>query len=249
MIVDSNLGARPATPVMKAGKALPVIEIFGPTVQGEGRLVGTPVHFVRFGGCDYQHCSFCDTLFAVLPSEVRANAVKLTPAQVLGKLSLLGGNPEWIVFSGGNPALHDLSPLINGLHAEGRKVTIETQGSIYKRWFEDLDLLTVSPKPPSSLMKTDWEKLDRVMLTSVPTDLKIVIFTPEDREYARTVHKRYPDVPMYLSTGTFVGESTRDDLLDRMRETVEWCVVDPDMADVRHGWQLHVGLWGHRRGV
>lgn len=229
-------------------RALPTMEVFGATVQGEGSLVGVPVHFVRFGGCEYR-CSFCDTMFAVLPEEVRKNKVMMTPSAIADALKELSGHPGWIVVSGGNPAIHDLTTLIDLLHLEGYKVTIETQGSVYKKWFEQLDLLTVSPKPPSSDMKTDWGKLDRVMKTEVPIDLKVVIFTPEDREYARAVHLRYPKVPLYLSTGTFVGTSTRDDLLDRMRTTVEWALRDPDMGDVRHGLQLHVALWGHRRGV
>jgi 7-carboxy-7-deazaguanine synthase len=32
-------------------RTFPVIEIFGPTIQGEGALAGLPTMFVRFGGC------------------------------------------------------------------------------------------------------------------------------------------------------------------------------------------------------
>ena len=53
--------------------ALPVVEVFGPTIQGEGELAGVPTAFVRFGGCDYR-CSWCDSLFAVLPEDVRDGA-------------------------------------------------------------------------------------------------------------------------------------------------------------------------------
>ena len=35
-----------------------ISEIFGPTVQGEGALVGKPTVFVRTGGCDYR-CTYC----------------------------------------------------------------------------------------------------------------------------------------------------------------------------------------------
>src|SRR6056297_3563779 len=43
---------------------LRVSEIFGPTIQGEGALIGVPTVFVRLGGCDYR-CSWCDSLHAV----------------------------------------------------------------------------------------------------------------------------------------------------------------------------------------
>ena len=45
-------------------KKLRISEIFGPTIQGEGALIGKPTVFVRAGGCDYR-CSWCDTLYAV----------------------------------------------------------------------------------------------------------------------------------------------------------------------------------------
>ena len=32
---------------------LPVLEIFGPTFQGEGRAIGQKTMFVRTAGCDY----------------------------------------------------------------------------------------------------------------------------------------------------------------------------------------------------
>lgn len=56
-----------------AAKTLPVIEIFGPTVQGEGAEAGVPTHFLRLGGCDYR-CAWCDTMYAVDPATVRASA-------------------------------------------------------------------------------------------------------------------------------------------------------------------------------
>lgn len=33
-------------------RSFPVVEIFGPTIQGESPDAGRPAYFVRFGGCD-----------------------------------------------------------------------------------------------------------------------------------------------------------------------------------------------------
>src|SRR5690606_39988469 len=41
---------------------IPVIEIFGPTIQGEGMVIGQKTMFVRTAGCDYS-CSWCDSAF------------------------------------------------------------------------------------------------------------------------------------------------------------------------------------------
>ncbi|RWD90497.1 MAG: 7-carboxy-7-deazaguanine synthase QueE, partial [Mesorhizobium sp.] len=62
-------------PSMKG--SIRISEIFGPTVQGEGPLIGRPTVFVRTGGCDYR-CRWCDTLYAVLP-EFREDWTLMTP--------------------------------------------------------------------------------------------------------------------------------------------------------------------------
>src|SRR5947208_16309904 len=56
-----HLGGIPAM-----SERIRISEIFGPTIQGEGPLIGRPTVFVRTAGCDYR-CRWCDTLYAVLP--------------------------------------------------------------------------------------------------------------------------------------------------------------------------------------
>ena len=46
---------------------LRIAEVFGPTIQGEGALIGEPTVFVRTGGCDYR-CAWCDSMHAVDPA-------------------------------------------------------------------------------------------------------------------------------------------------------------------------------------
>ena len=64
-----------------------ISEIFGPTVQGEGALIGRPTVFVRTGGCDYR-CSWCDTLYAVLP-EYRHDWRPMAPDAILARVDAL----------------------------------------------------------------------------------------------------------------------------------------------------------------
>src|ERR1700755_1288096 len=116
----------------------PVIEICGPTIQGEGAEAGVPTHFIRLGGCDYR-CSWCDTLYAVDPATVRDTAVKLSAEEIVRDVKALAGRPEWVSISGGNPALHDAQALVEGLHAEGFKVAVETQGSRFKPWLNEVE--------------------------------------------------------------------------------------------------------------
>ena len=132
-----------------AARTFPIIEIFGPVLQGEGRMIGAQTLFVRTGYCDFR-CVWCDTLYAVEPEQVQAGAEWLTVEAIAARLDALSRHTPWVTLSGGNPAIHELAALVARLHADVRKVAVETQGTVYRPWIADCDVVTVSPKPPSS---------------------------------------------------------------------------------------------------
>src|SRR5690606_27677055 len=136
-----------------------ISEIFGPTIQGEGALIGMPTVFVRTGGCDFR-CSWCDTRYAVDPA-FRADWQAMNAEAILVEVSRLsGGEPILITLSGGNPALQPLEDLLKLGHAQGHRFAMETQGSKAQPWFAELDYLTLSPKPPSSDMPFRRERFE-----------------------------------------------------------------------------------------
>ncbi len=240
------------------GAVIRVSEIFGPTIQGEGVLIGQPTVFVRTGGCDYR-CSWCDTLHAV-DSEYREEWRPMAVDDVWSAVvRLSGGVPLTVSLSGGNPAIQPLGPLIARGRGDGYRFALETQGSIARDWFADLDTLVLSPKPPSSGMETDFAKLDDcvAMAAGHPTTvLKFVVFDDRDYAYARDVARRYPSLPVYLQPGNHTPPPPEDDsatvdiegLMNRMLWLVDK-VTDDRWFDARVLPQLHVLLWGNRRGV
>jgi 7-carboxy-7-deazaguanine synthase len=233
---------------------IPVIEIFGPTIQGEGSVIGVKTMFVRTYGCDYR-CSWCDSAFT-WDGSAKDQVRMMDVSDIVSELSqLAGGNFSWVTISGGNPALigQPVHNLIDQLHALGVKVAVETQGSRWQDWFSSVDVLTVSPKPPSSRMRTDWEVLDRLHreLPAGNYVLKIVVFDDADYDYAKTVHQRYPDVPFYLQAGNDrVAQEgpTIERLLNKLNWLIEKVAADPDMNEARTLPQLHTLLWGNERG-
>jgi 7-carboxy-7-deazaguanine synthase len=232
-----------------------VSEIFGPTIQGEGALIGKPTIFVRTGGCDYR-CSWCDTLYAVLP-EHRDEWTPMEAGEILDEvLRLSHGQPILVTLSGGNPALQPLEPLLDEGHARGLTFAMETQGSVPRPWFARLDYLTLSPKPPSSGMKTDWEKLAACVACAgsrTQTVLKIVIFDEADYQYAKEVAGRFPGLAVYLQPGNHTPPHVAPApdvpaLLDRLRWLAE-CVAADGWNDATVLPQLHTLMWGNKRGV
>ena len=237
-------------------KKFPVVEIFGPTIQGEGALAGKVTHFVRFGGCDFA-CEWCDSDHAVLPQKVRL-APKLTADEIATRVTMLGEAP-WVTLSGGNPALHDLTYLRDLLWKEDFNIAVETQGSKWQQWLGSVELLTISPKPPSSGMHNGF--FDEFMGLSTDNDwriLKVPVLDERDLDFADYIHQSFPNVDFYVSVvtlmgglyGTFAGgiKDTNDTLLERYHKVVDMVLARKSMQDVTVLPQLHALVWGHDRG-
>ena len=128
---------------MDLSTVYPVVEIFH-SVQGEGYHAGIRHVFVRFGTCNLR-CSWCDTDFDTFEE---MNAV-----DILGEI--LQYNCNRVIFTGGEPMLHDLWPLHRLLKRRGFTLSVETNGTISIP--EGLiDWICVSPKDqvyPNSIIR------------------------------------------------------------------------------------------------
>jgi 7-carboxy-7-deazaguanine synthase len=248
---------RAITPSAAEEGVVPVIEIFGPTIQGEGPESGRPAYFVRFGGCDYR-CSWCDTMYAVDPVQVRETAEYLRPDQIAKRLRRLPAGPALVVLSGGNPALFDLGDLVDALHQDGLEVAVETQGSVWRPWLAKVDRLVVSPKPPSSGM-VSLSQTRRLAafcreLAACPArwDVKVAIFDELDLDWAENLQSTLIDTPLFLIAGSDVGLG-EDETMSRLRLRYRWlCEATArrvGLANARVLMQLQVLAWGTIRGV
>lgn len=235
-----------------------VSEIFGPTIQGEGVLIGLPTVFVRTGGCDYR-CSWCDSMHAVDPA-YRGDWTPMSPEAIWTRIRELSADvPLTVSLSGGNPAIQPFGALISLGHLSGYRFALETQASIARDWFADLDVLVLSPKGPSSGMKTDWTLVDACLAAAggcPETVLKFVVSDEVDYAFARDAAARYPQLPVYLQPVNHTPPPARDEnapvdmqgLNDRLLWLVDKTISDR-WFDVRVLPQLHVILWGNKRGV
>ncbi|MFD0049928.1 7-carboxy-7-deazaguanine synthase QueE [Actinomycetes bacterium NPDC127524] len=239
---------------------IPVMEIFGPTIQGEGMVIGQKTMFVRTAGCDYS-CAWCDSSFT-WDGSGKQDIRQMSAEEVWEELQTLGGSGfSYVTISGGNPALlKNLSTLIALLNTHSVKVCLETQGSKWQDWFYDIDELTLSPKPPSSKMETNFTILDEIIKNlrnnnkGKSFSIKVVVFDELDYEYALTVYKRYQGVPFYLQVGN-PDISTADNteltmmLLKHYQELIDKVMADGRFTDIKVLPQLHTYIWGNKRGV
>lgn len=175
-------------------KKIGVIEIFGPTIQGEGPLAGSKTLFVRFAGCDYR-CKKCDSLHAVIPTAIKKHAQRLTEEEIVAQLLKLQGDSgtHWVTFSGGNPLMWDLDKLMTLCSENGLAVAVETQGTLYKPWLSRAQIVVISPKSPGMGEKFEPEKLVKILgllrAHNVQTAIKVVIFSALDIEFALFVEE------------------------------------------------------------
>jgi organic radical activating enzyme len=115
---------------------LQLAEIFY-SIQGEGAYSGTPAVFVRLAGCNLS-CDFCDTDYSL--------KFFASVADVVQRVREIGGDCPIVVLTGGEPlAQRETLMLIDALRRDGRRVHIESNGTIFTELSADV-WLTVSPK-------------------------------------------------------------------------------------------------------
>jgi 7-carboxy-7-deazaguanine synthase len=151
--------------IIKSTNELPVMEDFY-TIQGEGFYQGHAAYFIRLGGCDVG-CVWCD-----VKDSWDANVhTKVEVEQIVKKAKSSGA--EFVVVTGGEPAMHNLELLTAELHHAGLRTNIETSG-VYPLTGE-WDWVCFSPKkfkgPDDSVLP-------------LANELKVVVYSKSDFEWA-----------------------------------------------------------------
>ena len=151
------------------------------TLQGEGFHTGKAAYFIRLGGCDVG-CVWCD----VKDSWDADAHPQMTVGEIVAVASAHAG--RIVVITGGEPAMHDLTPLCDALHAAGFATHIETSGA--HPLTGKLDWVTLSPKKFKAPLAASNDQAD---------ELKIVVFNQSDfawgEQYAALVA---PGCKLYL---------------------------------------------------
>ncbi len=121
-------------------KPLPIYETFH-SFQGEGTHMGRNAFFIRLFGCPV-HCPWCDSAGTWHPDHIPERIERVTP-ETLAEAAA-AAKPDFVVVTGGEPAIHDLSALTELLHARDVPVHLETSGAFPIRGH--FDWVTLSPK-------------------------------------------------------------------------------------------------------
>ena len=137
------------------------------TVQGEGAYTGAAAWFIRLGGCDVG-CAWCD-----VKESWDVNAHPHVTAGTLVEEAVASKAPICVI-TGGEPAMHDLVALTEGLQAAGIRTHIETSGThpLTGSW----DWVTFSPKRFKAPLDAIYAQTD---------ELKVIVVNRQDLEWGR----------------------------------------------------------------
>ncbi len=144
---------------------LPIMEYFY-TIQGEGFYSGRAAFFIRLAGCDIG-CVWCD----VKESWDHEAHPNLTIDFIIEEV--LKSKTDFVVITGGEPAMYDLTSLINKLKDHKIETAIETSGCY--ELIGNIDWYCFSPKKFKKPTDEAYSKAN---------ELKVVISHPSDFVWA-----------------------------------------------------------------
>lgn len=182
----------------------PVMEHFY-TLQGEGKFTGRAAYFVRLGGCDVG-CVWCD----VKESWDAAAHPQMTTLEILSEIERSAA--DFVVITGGEPAMYDLVPLVDILHNAGKYIAIETSGA--HSLTGNVDWYTFSPKKFKAPVDEAYEKA---------SELKVVIYNKSDFEWAKSHAERvHPECLLYIQPEWSKQERLLPQIIDFVKDNPQW---------------------------
>lgn len=211
-----------------------ICEIFY-SIQGEGVWSGYPTVFVRAARCNLR-CTYCDTTYAFEAGE------EIPVDGIVHKVAEF--RVKYVCVTGGEPLLQkETLVLIETLLRKGYSVTLETNGSIDVSPFIDAFreygaafLISCDIKCPSSGMHKRM-KLENMCYLRATDQLKFVIQTKEDYNYAKRLIKHHQPICTCLFQPVWGTDPMH---------LAEWMLKDH--LDARFSLQLHKIIWGEKRG-
>ncbi|WP_419770656.1 MAG: 7-carboxy-7-deazaguanine synthase QueE [Candidatus Marinarcus sp.] len=250
---------------------LEVTEIFGPTIQGEGKKIGTPSVFIRFGKCNMSCSGFeveyetpsgakkysCDTYYAVdtafRESWYKYNSHEEIIAEV-AKLIPNNYKPD-IVITGGEPLIYwkneAFQKLLEYYVDHDFKVTIETNASLdidFSKNYQKEILFSMSIKLSNS-KEPLFKRINENTLTKIKHNvkeyyLKFVIekqFITDAKKEIDDILKIIPQSKVYLMP----RGDTQEEINLNAQAVIDMCVE----YGFHYSDRLHIRLWDNKKGV
>lgn len=197
---------------------LPIYETFH-SWQGEGCHLGRSAFFIRLFGCPV-HCPWCDSAGTWHPDYIPQNIARIEVSTLVDQAVAV--RPEFVVITGGEPAIHDLGPLSTALSANNLPVHLETSGAFALHG--DFAWVTLSPK---------WHKTPLPDCLKRADEFKIIVENATSiKRWQTAVGTYFGNKPVWLHP-----EWSQRNNPTVLNSITEW--VKAHGAPYRAGWQIH----------
>ena len=197
---------------------LPIYEEFH-SWQGEGFHLGRSAYFIRCYGCPV-HCPWCDSAGTWHSDYIPKTIIKKIPEKLI--LDAIKTNPDFIVVTGGEPCIHDLSHLCSFAKHYKIPIHLETSGSFEIKG--NFDWITISPKIWKLPIKENLDKAD---------EIKIIV---DSSNAIADWLKRYPSISNAKHVWLHPEWSKKDDS-SILNSITDW--VKSNGHPYRAGYQNH----------
>jgi organic radical activating enzyme len=182
----------------------PIMEQFY-TLQGEGHYSGRAAYFVRLGGCDVG-CVWCD----VKESWEAAKHPQKTIESIIAEIEKYPAT--FVVITGGEPTMYDLSPLVDALHEKKYEIAIETSGCYELKGA--IDWYCFSPKKFKAPTEDAYQKAN---------ELKVVVYHKSDIQWAEEHAEKVNDACLlYLQPEWSKMEQNLPLIIDYIKDNPKW---------------------------
>lgn len=253
---------------------LEINEIFGPTIQGEGKLVGTPSIFIRFGKCNFKCEGFeveyetpsgikkcaCDSYYAVDMAFKDTWTKYQSYEQIVDEVDKLISSCNYnykidIVITGGEPLLYwnqeEFQKLLKHYINNGHKVTIETNASLNLNFEYDYQkeiLFSMSVKLSNSLeplkKRVNKETLTKVLTNTKNSYLKFVISKDFLEQAKIEIKNILTDIPVCDIYLMPMGD-TSEQISKNCEDVIKMAIEN----GYKYCDRLHIRVWDNKRGV
>lgn len=175
------------------------------SLQGEGYHSGRPAFFIRLEGCDVG-CVWCD----VKESWEIHEEDFLSEESILA--NILETKADFCVITGGEPAMYDLSKLIDLLKNNNIEVAIETSGCYELNG--NVDWYCFSPKKFKPPVNEAYK---------LANELKVIINHPSDFQWAEShAAKVNSNCKLYLQPEWSKQERFLTQIISYVKEHPKW---------------------------
>jgi organic radical activating enzyme len=235
----------PPRPSSARSRSLLVAETFI-SFQGEGPSTGQPAAFIRLSRCNLT-CRFCDTPYTWDWSQFRPDteAERRTTDELADWA--LTQRADLIVITGGEPLIQQaaLVPLATRLAGSGRRVEIETNGTIppSAELTGAATRFNVSPKLSGSGVPDDRRLVPAALAAFAATGkaiFKFVICHQRELDEVAALEAAHGLSPVWVMPEGVSEHTVLEGMRAVAREALArgWCLSG----------RLHVLLWGDARG-